>query len=111
MIVAVPTEIKAQENRVGLVPSGVKALVANGHRVLVQQGAGNGSGLPDDEYIRAGAEIVIGDGARVEGGASIEATRSVRIGARARAGGGEVRRRPGPDRRSRGAGAEGCAAP
>ncbi|MCB9794146.1 MAG: alanine dehydrogenase [Alphaproteobacteria bacterium] len=58
MIVGVPTEIKAQENRVGLVPSGVKALVANGHRVLVQQGAGNGSGLPDDEYIRAGAEIV-----------------------------------------------------
>ncbi|MCB9759370.1 MAG: alanine dehydrogenase [Alphaproteobacteria bacterium] len=58
MIVGVPTEIKPQENRVGLVPGGVKALVAAGHDVLVQQGAGNGSGLPDDEYIRAGAEIV-----------------------------------------------------
>ncbi len=58
MIVGVPKEIKPQENRVGLIPSGVKALVQHGHTVLVQQGAGAGSGLPDDEYIRVGAEIV-----------------------------------------------------
>ncbi len=58
MIVGVPEEIKPQENRVGLIPSGVKALVQGGHKVLVQQGAGAGSGLPDDEYIRVGAEIV-----------------------------------------------------
>ena len=58
MIVGVPTEIKPQENRVGLIPSGVKALSQAGHTVLVQQGAGAGSGLPDDEYIRAGAQIV-----------------------------------------------------
>lgn len=58
MIIGVPTEIKAQENRVGLVPAGVKALQSAGHKVLVQQGAGDGSGLPDDEFIRAGAEIV-----------------------------------------------------
>ncbi|MED5373602.1 MAG: alanine dehydrogenase [Myxococcota bacterium] len=58
MIVGVPTEIKPQENRVGLIPAGVKALTRAGHTVLVQQGAGEGSGLPDDEYIRVGAEIV-----------------------------------------------------
>jgi alanine dehydrogenase len=58
MIVGVPTEIKPQENRVGLIPSGVQALSQAGHTVLVQQGAGAGSGLVDDEYIRAGAQIV-----------------------------------------------------
>jgi alanine dehydrogenase len=58
MIVGVPTEIKPQENRVGLIPSGVKELVSHGHKVLVQQSAGLGSGVSDDEYIRAGATIV-----------------------------------------------------
>jgi len=58
MIVGVPKEIKPQENRVGLVPSGVRALVSRGHTVLVQQGAGRGSGLSDDEYSTAGAELV-----------------------------------------------------
>jgi alanine dehydrogenase len=58
VIIGVPKEIKPQENRVGLIPSGVKTLVQRGHTVLVQQGAGAGSGLPDDEYIRVGAEIV-----------------------------------------------------
>ncbi len=57
MIIGVPKEIKAQEYRVGLVPSGVKALVDHGHRVLVQQGAGVGAGLSDEEYVRQGAEI------------------------------------------------------
>lgn len=58
MIVGVPIEIKPQENRVGLVPSGVKTLARGGHTVLVQQGAGMGSGLSDDEYLAVGAEIV-----------------------------------------------------
>ncbi len=58
MIVGVPTEIKPQEYRVGLVPSGVKALTSRGHRVLVQEGAGLGAGLTDEEYVRQGAEIV-----------------------------------------------------
>src|SRR6185436_20940480 len=58
MIVGVPTEIKPQENRVGLIPSGVKELSSRSHQVLVQQGAGLGSGISDDEYIRAGATIV-----------------------------------------------------
>ncbi len=58
MIVGVPKEIKPQESRVGLVPSGVKALRTRGHRVLVQTGAGLGAGLNDEEYLRQGAEIV-----------------------------------------------------
>ena len=57
MIIGVPTEIKAQEYRVGLVPSGVKALTDRGHRVLVQQGAGIGAGLSDAEFVAQGAEI------------------------------------------------------
>jgi alanine dehydrogenase len=58
MIVGVPKEIKPQEYRVGLVPAGVRALVGRGHRVLVERGAGVGSGLSDAEYIRAGATMV-----------------------------------------------------
>ncbi len=58
MIIGVPKEIKDQEYRVGLVPSGVKALTERGHTVLVQQGAGVGAGLSDEEYVRQGARIV-----------------------------------------------------
>jgi alanine dehydrogenase len=58
MIIGIPNEIKPQEHRVGLIPSGAKALVQRGHQVLVQQGAGIGSGLPDEEYSDVGAELV-----------------------------------------------------
>ena len=58
MRVGVPTEIKTDEYRVGLVPGGVKALVDNRHQVVVETGAGLGSGIPDQEYKDAGAEIV-----------------------------------------------------
>ena len=58
MIVGVVKEIKPQENRVGLVPGGALTLAAGGHRVLVEAGAGIGSGLPDEEYVAAGAEIL-----------------------------------------------------
>jgi len=58
MLVGVPKEIKPQENRVGLIPAGVKQLVSHGHSVIVEQSAGAGSGIPDEEFIRAGAEIV-----------------------------------------------------
>ena len=58
MIVGVVAEIKPQENRVGLVPSGSKQLVAAGHTVLVQRGAGRGSSLPDEDYAAAGAQLV-----------------------------------------------------
>lgn len=58
MIVGIPKEIKPQEHRVGAVPAGVRALVRRGHTVLVERGAGLGSGLHDEEYEAAGAEIV-----------------------------------------------------
>ena len=58
MIVGVPKEIKADEERVALVPSGVGAFAARGHTVLVEQGAGLGSGIPDKAYRDAGARII-----------------------------------------------------
>jgi len=58
MRIGVPKEIKSNENRVGIVPAGVHALVADGHRVLVETTAGLGSGITDQEFKDAGAEIV-----------------------------------------------------
>jgi alanine dehydrogenase len=58
MIVGIPKEIKADENRVAMVPSGVGAFTAKGHTVLVETGAGLGSGIPDAAYRAAGANIV-----------------------------------------------------
>jgi len=58
VIVGVPTEVKDSEHRVAMTPDGVRELVASGHRVLVQAGAGEGSSIDDDEYRRSGAEIV-----------------------------------------------------
>ncbi len=58
MRVGVPTEIKSNENRVGLTPGSVAEVVAHGHSVLVQAGAGEGSGFSDEEYVLSGAEIV-----------------------------------------------------
>lgn len=58
MLVGVPTEIKNNEYRVGLTPASVHELVVQGHQVLVQQGAGSEIGLPDAQYIAAGASIV-----------------------------------------------------
>ena len=58
MIIAVPKEIKEKEFRVGIVPAGVKALISSGHTLIIERGAGLGSGIPDSEYIKAGATIV-----------------------------------------------------
>src|SRR5690606_16949617 len=58
MKIAVPKEIKNNENRVGLVPSGVRQLVQDGHEVFIQHNAGMGIGISDDEYMKAGASIV-----------------------------------------------------
>lgn len=58
MIIGVPKEIKNSENRVGLVPAGVKALRAKGHTILVERNAGAGIGVSDQEFERAGATIV-----------------------------------------------------
>ena len=58
MLIGVPKEIKVREYRVGMTPAGVRALVAHGHKVIVETGAGEGSGISDDQYVRAGAQIV-----------------------------------------------------
>jgi alanine dehydrogenase len=58
MIIGVPKEIKTEENRVAVTPTGVAAFVARSHKVLVQKGAGIGSGLPDRAYENAGATMV-----------------------------------------------------
>src|SRR5246500_5291488 len=58
MTIGVPKEIKEQEQRVGLVPSAAEQLKRRGHSVLVGNNAGAGCGYPDDEYAKAGAEIV-----------------------------------------------------
>src|SRR5258708_7233540 len=58
MIVGVPREIKTAENRVALVPAGAEALASDGHTVLVEQGAGLGSGFTDDAYASVGATLV-----------------------------------------------------
>ncbi len=58
MIVGVPKEIKPGENRVAITPAGVDVLCRKGHKVLIEQGAGVGSGISDDEFRVAGAEIV-----------------------------------------------------
>jgi alanine dehydrogenase len=58
MKVGVPTEIKTDEYRVALTPAGVRELADGDHEVIVQQGAGEGSAIPDEEYIAQGARIV-----------------------------------------------------
>lgn len=57
MIIGIPKEIKDNENRVGMTPSGVAGLVNHGHTVYVQQSAGTGSGFADDAYATAGAQL------------------------------------------------------
>lgn len=58
MIIGVPKEIKKGENRIAIVPAGVEVLKKYGHRVIIERGAGIGSGIADDEYEKAGADII-----------------------------------------------------
>jgi len=58
MIVGILKEIKTEENRVCMTPAGVEVMKNNGHQVLVETGAGVGSGFSNEDYLRAGAEIV-----------------------------------------------------
>jgi len=60
MIVGVPKEIKQDEYRVAMLPVGVEELTRRGHKVLIEAGAGTGSGLPDQDYLQAGAELIEG---------------------------------------------------
>ena len=57
MKIGVPKEIKTNENRVALVPAGAEALVAAGHSVMIEKGAGDGSGFPDSSYTGVGAKV------------------------------------------------------
>jgi alanine dehydrogenase len=58
VVIGVPREIKVGEQRVALTPAGARAFAEAGHRVLVEPGAGTGSGIRDDEYVRAGADLM-----------------------------------------------------
>ncbi|MFW5994820.1 MAG: alanine dehydrogenase, partial [Spirochaetia bacterium] len=58
MVVGCPSEIKRHEYRVGITPQCAKSYISHGHRVLMQSGAGAGSGYLDEEYSSVGAEIV-----------------------------------------------------
>jgi alanine dehydrogenase len=58
MIIGVPREVKSDEYRVAMLPVTVEELVAKGHEVVIESGAGLGSGLPDHDYLRAGATLV-----------------------------------------------------
>ncbi|MFM7150181.1 MAG: hypothetical protein ACKO23_10095, partial [Gemmataceae bacterium] len=57
-VVGVPNEIKTHESRVALTPVGVEELCRAGHKVLIQAGAGQGSGISDEKYHDHGAQIV-----------------------------------------------------
>jgi len=58
MKVGILKEIKTEENRVCMTPAGVEVMIANGHKLLVEKGAGSGSGFEDAAYIEAGAEMI-----------------------------------------------------
>ncbi len=59
MLIGTPKEVKDNERRVALTPFGVNALVQAGHTVLIQAGAGDGSGFADEQYAKAGARLEI----------------------------------------------------
>src|SRR5215510_10385154 len=67
MVIGVPREIKPGEQRVAATPAGVHALVEAGHAVIVEQGAGAGSGFRDDEYGKVGARLAAVEGAHYLG--------------------------------------------
>jgi alanine dehydrogenase len=58
MIVGIPSEVKADEYRVAITPAGVRELTSAGHTVYVQKGAGDGSSMPDADFVRTGAQII-----------------------------------------------------
>jgi alanine dehydrogenase len=58
MLIGIPKEVKTDEYRVAMIPVGVEELTRRGHQVLIEAGAGQGSGISDDQYAQHGAEIV-----------------------------------------------------
>src|SRR5215471_8521245 len=69
-VIGVPKEIKVDEYRVAMIPVGVDELTRAGHKVLIQSGAGQGSGISDEQYAGYGAEIV-SDAASIWGRADL----------------------------------------
>ena len=59
MIIGVPKEIKNNENRVAITPAGVEAFMKSGHKVIIQDKAGIGSGITNEEFMLEGAEVVM----------------------------------------------------
>jgi len=70
MIVGVPNEVKEDEYRVALTPAGARELTSAGHTVYIEKGAGDGSAMSDEEFVRTGATI-IGDGDELWGAADL----------------------------------------
>jgi alanine dehydrogenase len=58
MIIGVPKEIKNNENRIAITPSGVEALTNDGHKVIIQEDGGLGSAISNEDYVKAGAELI-----------------------------------------------------
>lgn len=58
MIIGVPKEVKKDEYRIAMIPAGVEELVNRGHQVLIERGAGLGSGIADDQYLEAGGKLL-----------------------------------------------------
>ena len=58
MIIGILKEIKPEENRVSMTPAGVEVMIQNGHTLLVEKDGGKGSGFEDEDYKKAGAEMV-----------------------------------------------------
>lgn len=58
MLIGIPKEIKDNENRVAITPAGVDTMIRNGHKVLIEKSAGIGSGISDEAYAKAGAQLV-----------------------------------------------------
>ena len=58
MIIGILKEIKTEENRISMTPAGVEVMIQNGHTLLVEKEGGKGSGFEDDDYKKAGADIV-----------------------------------------------------
>ena len=58
MLVGILKEIKPEENRISMTPAGVEVMIQNGHTLLVEKEGGKGSGFEDEDYKKAGAEIV-----------------------------------------------------
>jgi alanine dehydrogenase len=80
MKIGIPKETKIKENRVSCAPGGARMLVQQGHEVFVQQGAGIGSGFPEETYREAGASVVPGAAPNLGAERALELMPDLRLG-------------------------------